>query len=302
MDFLAHTLEIDKKILRPFYGRPLLDDCYRAFSIRKKNGGKRIIHCPTDELKLVQRKIYEILLKPLPLSPFCHGFRGGFSTLSNATQHVDQQYVLNVDIKDFFPSITAARVKELLMDNLELDILHIDFLTKLITLNGQLPQGAPTSPYIANLVCRKLDINLAELCQNVGASYTRYADDLTFSGDPIVPRLVPTIIQIVKQEGFQVARKKIRVYGKANRQIVTGLVVNSGVVTVPREIRRNLRAAFNNFGKHKQTTWKGKVVNRDFLYGYLSYVRGIHPKFLDHITVHTDTKAESTISNIIMDF
>lgn len=301
MNSLAQVLGIENKVFDTLYSeRYRLGNYYRVFTIPKKSGGKRIICRPIAELRIVQRKIYDILLKSLKLPPCCHGFRAGFSTLTNANQHVRQQCVIKLDIKDFFPSVTTKQVYGLWSEIRQSPKDEIDFLTQLTTLNNQLPQGAPTSPCIANLICRTLDKRLSALSSYFGASYTRYADDLTFSGNHDLQQIIPTVSQIISQEGFSVASNKSKVYGRASRQTVTGLVVNDRA-TVPREVRRNLRAAFHNLGTGKTTTWNHNLVNADFLLGYLSYIRGVHPYFLDEIAVQntTDKKPSIDISELI---
>ncbi|MCG3181034.1 MAG: hypothetical protein BIFFINMI_03402 [Phycisphaerae bacterium] len=219
-------------------------DCYRAVEIPKRNGSTRTLHVPPPPLKFIQRRILKRILGRVDLAPCVKGFRRGYSIRGNAWPHVGKDVVLNLDLRDFFPTITAARVFGM-FKSLGLDKPTADVLTRLTTCQGRLPQGAPTSPAISNIICRKLDRRLEGLARSAGAAYTRYADDLTFSGPAGIQSILPLVRRIIGEEGFAVAPEKLRVTRRCRRQQVTGLVVNEKVA-VPRQERRRLRAIVHN--------------------------------------------------------
>jgi len=250
---------------------------YSVFGIPKKREGFRTICAPQPLLKKVQRRLIDVFLQPVPLHAACHGFRPGHSIETNAQRHIGKEVVLNLDLRDFFPSITARRVYGMWQDLLGLEPEKLRFLTRLTTLNDTLPQGAPTSPYIANIICRHLDQRLSGLAASLGADYSRYADDLTFSGPRQVNKALPLIRQIIQEEGFAVADEKVRVYDQWDRQAVNGLTVNSRVA-VARKNRRRFRALLHNWRLGKAVHWQGKPVTKQFIIGYLAYLQMIQPE------------------------
>jgi retron-type reverse transcriptase len=217
---------------------------YHSHEVPKKNGAVRRIDAPCASLKFVQRRILRRLLVPMQLHPYAHGFRRNHSIFSNARPHVGHEVVVSADLKDFFPSITFGRVRGL-FQSLGFDRDAAIVLAKLTTFQDRLPQGAPTSPAISNAVCRKLDRRLAGLAKKAGAAYTRYADDLTFSGQDAVVSILPLVRKILREEGFGVAEHKVHVARRGRRQQVTGLTVNDRVA-VPRARRRLVRAMVHN--------------------------------------------------------
>ena len=236
---------------------------YSRFTIPKRRGGTRQIEAPGEKLRALQRRVLHRLLNPLPAHPAATGFVPGRSIVDNARPHVGQGVVINLDLADFFPSITAERVAES-WRGLGWDAEAATILSRICTQEGRLPQGAPTSPAVSNLVCRRLDARLAALAKKREGQYTRYADDLTFSfaGLGINKRLRPTkrrpllkrpprppsralltqIKSILEAEGFQIQMKKrVRIQRPHQRQTATGLVVNR-TVNLPRRTRRLIRA------------------------------------------------------------
>ncbi len=274
---LTEALDISEHALRIAYVRwRSTDTDYTSFRIPKHKGGYRAITAPDNYLKIIQRRILEKILYQHEVHSCCHGFRPGCSIASNAQPHVGRNICINMDLKDFFPTITANRVYGLFC-SFGYDSWTASFLTRLTTYNGCLPQGAPTSPAISNLVCRRLDRRLAKLAGKAGANYSRYADDLTFSSDREICRLIPLIVDIIKSEGFEPAKDKLRITRKGNRQEVTGLVVNEKVA-VPRHVRRRLRAVMHNLQNGKEIYWNGNKMSLDSLKGHLSYLKSIHPQ------------------------
>lgn len=216
------------------------DISYRTYSIRKKNGKLRTITAPNPILKQCQREIMDHLNK-VPLSNSAHGFIEGRSIVTNAVNHINKKYVLNIDLKDFFPSVTRDRV-ECLFQELDMPSECVD----LVLLNDVLPQGSPCSPVISNLICRDMDKDMEEYANTLNLSYTRYADDMTFSGDNINRDVINHIYSIVRKHKLIVNKEKTVVLGRHKRQLVTGLVVNEKV-SIPKETRKRVRAMMHQF-------------------------------------------------------
>lgn len=264
---------------------------YVVFEIEKASGGKRRITAPKARLKRVQQIILEQILAKVPVHEAAHGFVPGRSTVTNAAPHQRARVVVKMDLVDFFPSIHYRRVVGLFNElgygeraSIALAGLctHRPLLKDgRVAWPGVLPQGAPTSPAITNLTCRRLDARLAGLADKSGARYTRYADDMTFSfeRDPEVSigRLCWWIDQICQQEGFLENVKKRRVLRSGNQQRVTGIVVNSGLF-VPRAERRRFRAILHNVRRNGVAAEaRGRPDFEGYLRGFAAYVRMVQP-------------------------
>lgn len=272
---------------------------YRRFRIPKRTGGERLISAPRQRLKRAQRWILEQLLERLPLAEQAHGFRRGRSIVSNASPHVGASVVVNVDLRDFFPSVSYRRVKGLFrkLGYAEevatlLGLLCTEPDTVQTVMDGvtyyvaqgtrHLPQGAPTSPAITNLLCRRLDQRLAGFAAKHRLTYTRYADDLTLSAPPgteaQVGAMLAVLTKVAREEGFAVHPDKISVKRRGRRQEVTGLVVNQRVA-IDRDTLRRFRAVLYQVekdgpeGKH----WGAAADVIASLQGFASYVYMVDP-------------------------
>ena len=231
-------------------------DCYKSFSIPKRSGGVRIINAPNDELKAIQSKLADRLWKYQQeiwnkenIHPnLAHGFIKGKSIFSNASIHRNKRYILNLDLSDFFPSIHFGRVCGYFEKNKYFKLPHEAALTiaQIACYNGCLPQGAPSSPIISNLICQTLDIHLMKLGKQFRMDYSRYADDITFSTnnhtflecyDSFIEQVTAEIVRM----GFLVNEKKTRLIYRGSKQTVTGLVVNKKI-NIDRDFYRTTRA------------------------------------------------------------
>ncbi|HWO20785.1 MAG TPA: reverse transcriptase domain-containing protein [Kofleriaceae bacterium] len=241
---------------------------YRRFTIPKRAGGERVISAPMRRLKRVQRWILDHLLEAVALAEPAHGFRTGRSIVSNAAPHAGSAIVVNVDLRDFFPTVTYRRVKglfgklgyseevatvlALLCTEPEIAETTLDGITYYVARGERrLPQGAPTSPAITNALCRRLDRRIAGWAARHGFLYTRYADDLTLStkhGDARVGSCLAFLRRVTAAEGFQVHPDKVRVVRRGRRQEVTGIVVNERPA-VPRVELRKFRALLHHLEK-----------------------------------------------------
>lgn len=240
---------------------------YVVFAIPKRSGGHRLIHAPKRRLKAIQRALHEQLVSKLPVSPFAHGFREGRSVATNAAQHVAKPVVIKLDIADCFPTIHVGRVRGLLIGcgygypvAQTLAVLMTEPPRQPVEVNGtlyQVPvgpricvQGAPTSPGLCNAILRRLDYRLAGLARKHGFHFTRYADDLTFSGHDrsSIKPILTISARIAREEGFTLNREKTRVIRSGQHQTVTGVTVNQ-VAGLSRQERRRLRAALHQQGR-----------------------------------------------------
>lgn len=276
IEALAKGLGLNpRRLARLLYSKNRL---YTAFTRAKQDGGRRTIHAPVPPLKFVQRRILDRILNWVELPDCVHGFRRGRSLVTGAREHVGKEMVLRMDIEDFFPSIHFGRVLGAFR-SLEFSKKHSFLLAKLTTVDGVLPQGAPTSPGIVNLICRKLDRRLAGAARKRGVAYTRYADDMAFSGAADeVKRMVPFVKKVLAEEGFKVSAKKLRLMRRGRRQVVTGVVVNAKP-SAPRYYRRWLRAVLHRL-RTKGVTADGrsKEDSRVSLRSHAHFIRMVNPE------------------------
>jgi RNA-directed DNA polymerase len=218
---------------------------YRKFKIPKRSGGQRRIFAPNVQLKKLQRRILKRLLGKLKVHAAATGFERNSSIVTNAIPHADKAVVVRLDIKDFFPKTLSKRVHDY-FKKIGWNEEAASILTRLCTKNGGLPQGAPTSPKLSNLINYILDVRLAALANRFQADYTRYADDMTFSfvvDQPYeIQALIRTATKILADYDYRThSGKKLHIRRQHDQQLVTGLVVNQGV-RLPRKTRRWLRA------------------------------------------------------------
>jgi RNA-directed DNA polymerase len=241
---------------------------YQQFQIPKRRKGMRKILAPVAELKKIQRQILRRVLGGLKTHPCATGFSRGHSIVSNALPHVGKAAVVRMDLKDFFPSTAAPRVR-LFFEAIGWGTEAADLLTRLCTYQDALPQGAPTSPKLSNLLNQHLDARLSRLAEALNASYTRYADDITYSLENVTAGAIRHLVHftaiVAREEGYQVhQREKLYVRRRKDRQVVTGLVVNERI-GLPREIRRWLRAV-----EHHQKTGRRTSITNEQLAGWRS--------------------------------
>lgn len=249
------------------------DKYYKTYEVAKKSGGKRTISQPARKLKGLQSWILFTILNKMQVSPSCMGFRKGSSTLDNATPHVGAGTILNMDLQNFFPTVTAKQVFSIFR-RIGFNDLISNVFTNICTCDGRLPQGSPCSPYLANLATWTLDLRIQGYVGKRGISYTRYADDLSFSGPnpSTVVKIIPMVKEIIEDENFVVNHKKTRVAGAARAKTVTGLVVNEESVGIGKKKYKDLRAKIHHL------TLPEEQKNEKLLYhvsGWLSYLNSV---------------------------
>ncbi len=301
---------------------------YTPFTIRKRNGSARQIWAPIPRLKFVQRWILDKVLNNLTIHGAAHGFVRGKSIVTNAAVHSNSEVLIKLDIKEFFPSVNWRRVKGVFrhagyheqMATL-LALLCTEAPRQIVEQNGAtfyvaladraLPQGAPTSPALSNIICLNLDRRLTGLADQLGLRYSRYADDLTFSlpvhddakktkaikenkkvenkknsqNNQMIGQLLGSVHKILREEGFTLNNDKTSVIRIGNQQSVTGMVINGDdAPRVPRQIKRRLRAAIHNLEKGGTLRADETL---DTLAGYASWIASAEPElgheYLDKI-------------------
>jgi len=222
---------------------------YREVTIRKRSGGTRTLHIPVAKLRDVQRTMVRTILCKLPVHPAAKGFVRKRSIVDHASLHAAKRYVVICDIADFFENTKARRLRYRFRKVFGWSEATTDLLVRLTCLpkKGGLPQGAPTSPLLANIVNRSLDMRLEAFAKKNNLDYSRYADDLAFSpqhgGHRANPDYVLSIVRFVLQDyGYELRPDKCRILRPHARQSITGLVVNKEC-NLPRTVRRRLRAA-----------------------------------------------------------
>ncbi|HEX6123262.1 MAG TPA: reverse transcriptase family protein [Ktedonobacterales bacterium] len=272
---------------------------YVRYAVPKRGGGgERVILAPRRALKALQRKVLTGIAARVPVAGSTHGFVVGRSILTNARVHAGKRVVLRLDLKDFFPSVTYPRVRGLFIAlgypfavAAALALLCTEYDRRPFERDGtryyisvgprHLVQGAPTSPALANLVAWRLDRRLGGLAANRGFTYTRYADDLTFSGEDAeaANRLRATAQRIIAAEQFTVNTAKTRIARRSARQLVTGLVVNEAPAT-PRALRRRLRAILHNAARTglEAQNRDGHAHYAAHLQGLIAYVGAANPQ------------------------
>lgn len=268
---LAHFLGMGRKSL--FDLLRYTDREYRTVNIKKKNGGGRTLHVPSPKLKRIQSILLRHILNAFPVSQYATAYKEGTQLMDNAVPHVGKRYLLKLDITDFFGSIRFDQVYRAAF-NANYSPKQIGLmLTRFCCRQEVLPQGAPTSPALSNLVMKNFDNNIGAWCAKRGISYTRYCDDMTFSSDRPLYHVYEKAKAMLEEMGFQLNEKKTRFVTNRSRQSVTGLTVNEKV-SVSRKYKRELRQELYyllRFGD-------GSVSRCQRLIGKLNFVLQVEPE------------------------
>lgn len=245
---LAALVGIDRKVLQAMVANSA--KFYRTFEIPKHSGGKRTITAPYPSLRYIQQWIYTNILQRQKAHGCAHGFVRHRSILTNAKTHAGCEKLLKMDIHDFFGSIPQRYVHTYFHKELGYTTTVSHILTSLCCLNGVLPQGAPTSPALSNLINRSLDRRLYRLAKHFGLKYSRYADDLAFSGVEIPTTFTKYVTSITHDLGLTINSKKTRLYGPGGSKIIAGVSLATGEPRVPRDYRRRLRQELHYIRKY----------------------------------------------------
>jgi RNA-directed DNA polymerase len=304
---VAAFLGVSWKRLRYLLYRMRVSRRYHRFEIKKRRGGVRVILSPISEIKDIQRRLAFALTAYFQAKPSVHGFVPNRSILTNARMHMNSRVLLNIDLKDFFPTIHLGRVIGLFQSKpFECIPPVATVFAQICCFERSLPQGAPTSPLISNLICRRLDTELNRLAQDHGCRYSRYADDITFSTRRIklpceiadvnadgVVTIGEALASIIARHQFVIHPEKVRVQPRDQRQVVTGLRVNR-FPNVSRQLLSQIRAMFHawkkfgydaaektfrdKFYRKHRAPYRGAPSFRQILKGKIAYVGMVRGK------------------------
>lgn len=266
---------------------------YHEFTISKSSGKARVISAPDRRLKIIQHKIVPLLNALYRVRNPVHGFVSRRSVKTNAEAHGGRRFVVNIDLEDFFGSITEKRVVGLLTA-IGTEARVSEIIARLCCREGQLPQGAPTSPVVSNMICYRMDTDLLQIAKQSRCIYTRYADDLTFSSHqppsllfesavPAAGRFAPNLLAIslknaIATNGFTINAEKAHYADRNSRRMVTGVKINAGL-NVDRRYIRHIRAVLHSVettglsgaqAKYSASGGTGNVA--DHVRGKISYV------------------------------
>lgn len=266
---------------------------YRNFEIAKKNGNPRLISEPLPNLKSIQDFILKEILSNVKVSAFAKAYKKKSSIIENTRYHINQSIVLSLDIEDFFGSIKREKIEKIFL-MLGYSELLSDLFSKLCTLNDSLPQGAPTSPFLSNIIMKEFDSKIADYCLENKIRYTRYADDITLSGNFNVKEAEKLVTSELLKLDLKLNTDKTKIMTPNMRQIVTGIVVNQKN-QVPRNERMILRQSMyyiKKFGLEEHIKAKNISYNNYlyYLYGKIAYIVYINPEDKEFIEYKNDLK------------
>jgi RNA-directed DNA polymerase len=256
---------------------------YFSFPISKSDGTSRIITPPKWKLKNIQKCIKIYLDSHIHWSPYVHGGIHKRSPMTNAIVHVGKKMVANLDVKQFFPSVIQEMVLTALI-RIGCAPKTAVLLADLTTYQGCLPQGAPTSTLLANLVFVPIDDRFQNFCRTRRFTYTRYVDDITISGNCDLRPFQGIFVKFIEDGGFSVAENKVFFRGRHERQIVTGLLVNDKLRPTPlftRELRHDLRNCWPGAAEPHLVAAAHHCFPRELyrkLWGRINFVRSIDNK------------------------
>lgn len=252
---------------------------YRTFTIPKRKGGLREIVTPQASLLKVQQWICENILSTFEIHNAAYAYVAKRNVAQNALLHMGCDEMLKIDLKDFFPSINIKRVREL-YNRLGYSKEIAGYLSYLTCLNGTIPQGAGSSPMISNIILQNLDKRLNNFAQNQGVVYSRYADDLIFSGEQIPLNFKAIVIQNINSEGFTVNNEKVKEYSINHRKLVTGILVKKDEIRLQKSKRREIKEQVHyieKFGILDQISRYNDIYYIDRILGRLGYWKQIEP-------------------------
>lgn len=253
---------------------------YRDFEIIKKNGTKRLISEPLPSLKEIQIWILKNIVYKIPIHPVAKAYKPNVKIIENLKFHRNQPKVFTLDLQNFFPSIKIKAVQNVFL-NLGYSKYVSKLLSKLCTKDDSLPQGAPTSPYLSNLIFKSADALIFDFCKQRKIRYTRYADDLSFSGDFDEKELLEKVTDVIERLNFQINTSKTKLMTPNTRQTVTGIVVNQKpqVAFHKRNALRQTLYYIKKFGINEHQEYKD-IVQKNYLehlLGKINFILQINP-------------------------
>lgn len=272
----------EKEILNKLYSiSNRIENNYKVYKIKKHNGTYRTIYSPNPLLKSIQRKILKNILNNKEISKYAKAYHKNLSLKDNAIPHLNKKIVLKLDIIDFFENIEYPTIYKYCFNEAYFPTSVGHLLTTLCTYESRLPQGAPTSSYISNLIMKDFDNEIGTYCEKNNISYTRYSDDMTFSGEFNPKELISIVRKQLYKLGLKINNKKIHVINNSQQQNVTGIVVNKKI-QISSKYRNSIRQSIYYIKKYGLKDHLSKINYQDksskyinSLYGKTLYVLSI---------------------------
>lgn len=277
LEHFAALLGLKVGVLTNMIRKPI--SFYRKFNIPKRSGGIREIVTPHKSLLTVQQWICMHILSTFEIHSAAYAYVKNKNVAQNASLHIGCNEMLKIDLKNFFPSISIARVRELFKrKGYSKEIAA--YLSYLCCLNDSIPQGAGTSPLISNIILQNLDKRLYNFSKNQGVTYSRYSDDLIFSGDEIPLGFKETVILNIEDEGFKIRIEKLKEYYTTHRKLVTGILIKQNQIRLQKSVRRDIKEQVYfllKYGILDQVQRYNDIYYVDRVLGRLGYWKQIEP-------------------------
>ena len=273
-----------KEILNKLYSiSNRIENNYKVYKIKKHSGNYRTIYSPKPLLKSIQRKILNNILNNKEISKYAKAYHKNISLKDNALPHLNKKIILKLDIIDFFENIEYPTIYKYCFNEVYFPKSVGHLLTTLCTYESRLPQGAPTSSYISNLIMKDFDNEIGSYCEQRNISYTRYSDDMTFSGDFNPRELISKVRKELYRLGLKINNKKIHVINNSQQQNVTGIIVNKKI-QVSSKYRNTIRQSIYYIKKYglkdhiSRINYQDKTITYiNSLYGKILYILSVDP-------------------------
>ena len=282
-EIFAKEIGFNKQVLNNFI--TYADKYYKSYYIPKRNKKKkRQIDSPSKELKSIQRWILNNYINNIEVSSRANGFIKKRGIKRNAQFHLNKRFILIIDINNFFQSISQKMVFDVLSKHFKNKGLALK-LAKICTYRRRLPQGAPTSPALSNIIFKEIDDEIISYCNKKSIIYSRYADDMVFSSeikDSLV-EIYSIVNKILLKNSFSINKSKTKYLSGKGRMSITGININEGRLTVSKKIKRNLRSNIYNYIIKKDTS-----INIKSALGYLSFIKDIEPDYYKKMITYID--------------
>ena len=274
LEKIAKDIGISSKYLKGLIANK--DKFYQSYYIPKRRRKRRQIDAPNYKIKAIQSWIIDNILKSLKTSSRAIGYKKNKSIKDNARFHIGSKYIMCLDIQNFFISIRITQVKKIFKRIFQNNEKISNDLAKICTFRDYLPQGGVTSPILSNLVFSPTDNEIIKLCDDRNVIYSRYSDDLTFSSNDFneLKKILPLIEKIIKKYNFNLNESKTRYLTGKGRMVVTGVLLNSGRMTIGRKRKREIRAMMYN-----QIVRRDSSVNINKMTGKLAFLKNIEPEY-----------------------
>lgn len=286
-----NNLSDNEKIKKMYIISNNIEKYYKKFQISKKNGKKRKILSPYTELKKIQKNILKLLYEKR-VSIYAKAYTKGIGLVENVNLHCKYKYILKLDILDFFENISYVDIYNIFREY-GFSSRVCGLLAHLTTYKDFLPQGAPTSPYLSNLVLRDFDYEIGNWCKKRNINYTRYSDDMTFSMNQYNEEVIKEIRKILSRIGFKLNNNKICVINNSQQQRITGIVVNEKI-QVDIKYRKKIRQEVYYIKKYGLDDHL-KVINAEKRY----YLKSLYGRIMFVLAIDKENKEFKEYKRII---